>query len=380
MAWNEPPESGKNSQDPWGRPAGGKRAGGGPPDLDQVLGDLGRRLSGLFGGGGRGSSGGGSNNSSGSTGGSQNGKGLLVAALVVILGIGLYNSFYILDEQERGVVLRFGSFHKTEMPGLRFKLPLIDSVERVNVTNLRSYSYQDLMLTEDENIVDISMTVQFRASDARAFALEVRDPERSLEDAADSALRHEMGGVIMDEVLTAGRAQLGIDMRNRLQRYLDRYGSGIEISAVNIREARAPQEVQDAYDDVIRAREDEQRLINQAQSYANEVIPLARGQAQRQLEDAEAYRAELVARAQGDASRFTQLAQEYRNAPDVTRERLYIETLAGVYRDANKVLLDVREGGNNMMFLPLDRLTTGVGRLSNEELDRLAEQLNQRNR
>lgn len=376
MAWNEPPESGKNSQDPWGRPAGGKRAGGGPPDLDQVLGDLGRRLSGLFGGGG---SGGGSNNTSGTSGGPQNIKGLVVAALVIVLGIGLFNSFYLLDEQERGVVLRFGSFHKTEMPGLRFKLPLVDSVERVNVTNLRSYSYQDLMLTEDENIVDISMTVQFRASDARAFALVVRSPESSLEDAADSALRHEMGGVIMDEVLTAGRAKLGIDVKLRLQSYLDQYGSGIEISAVNIREARAPQEVQDAYDDVIRAREDEQRLINQAQSYANEVIPLARGQAQRQLEDAEGYSAELVARALGDTSRFTQLALEYRNAPDVTRERLYIETLSGVYRDANKILLDVREGGNNMMFLPLDRLTTGVGRLSNEELDRLANQLNQRN-
>ncbi len=382
MAWNEPPDNRNKDQDPWGnRPNGGGNQGGGPPDLDQVLGDLGKKLSSLLGGAKRsgGGGGGGGGSSSGGTG-PQNIKGLVVAALIVVLGVGLYNSFYTLDEQERGVVLRFGTFNKIEMPGLRFKFPIIDQVEKVNVTNLRSYSYQDLMLTEDENIVDISMTVQYLAADARDFALNVRSPERSLEDAADSALRHEMGGVIMDEVLTAGRAQLAINVRDRLQRYLDNYGSGIEISAVNVREARAPSEVQDAYDDVIRAREDEQRLINEAQSYANEVVPLARGQAQRQLEEAEAYRAELVATAEGDASRFTQLAMEYGNAPEVTRERLYLETVSRIYGEVNKVMLDVREGSNNLMYLPLDRLSNGASRMSDEDIDRLSERLEQRSR
>ena len=380
MAWNEPPDNRNKDQDPWGRrPTGGGKQDG-PPDLDQVLGDLGKKINSIFGGakksGGGGSGGSGGGSGSGGVG-PQNVKGLVMAALVVVLGVGLYNSFYTLDEQERGVVLRFGTFHKIEMPGLRFKLPIVDQVEKVNVTNLRSYSYQDLMLTEDENIVDISMTVQYLAADARAFALNVRSPEASMEDAADAALRHEMGGVIMDEVLTAGRAALAINVRDRLQRYLDRYGSGIEVSAVNIREARAPQEVQDAYDDVIRAREDEQRLINQAQSYANEVVPIARGMAMRQLEEAEAYAAELVATSEGDSARFSALLSEYTMAPEVTRDRLYLETLSDIYSDVNKVLLDVSEGSNNMMFLPLDRLSGGSN-MSDDELNRLSQRLESR--
>ncbi|MEX1057538.1 MAG: FtsH protease activity modulator HflK [Natronospirillum sp.] len=381
MAWNEPPDNRNKDQDPWGkRPNGGGKQDG-PPDLDQVIGDLTKKINSWLGGGKRGGSGGGSSGKG--SGGPKNVKGIVLAALILVVGVGLYNSFYTLDEQQRGVVLRFGTFHKIEMPGLRFKLPLVDQVEQVNVTNLRSYSYQDLMLTEDENIVDISMTVQYLATDARAFALNVRAPEQSMEDAADAALRHEMGGVIMDEVLTVGRAQLAANVRARLQQYVDNYGSGIEVSAVNIREARAPSEVQDAYDDVIRAREDEQRVINQAQSYANEVVPLARGQAQRQLEEAEAYRAELVATAEGDAARFTSLLTEYSAAPEVTRERLYLETISSIYGDVNKVLLDVSEGSNNLMYLPLDRLSgggSGSGNMSNADLDRLSQRLDERRR
>ncbi len=380
MAWNEPPDNRNKDQDPWGRRPDGGGKQDGPPDLDQVLGDLGKKINSLLGGkkSGGGGSGGGGNSGGGRTGGPQNVKGLVLAALVIVLGVGLYNSFYTLDEQERGVVLRFGTFSKIEMPGLRFKLPIVDQVEKVNVTNLRSYSYQDLMLTEDENIVDISMTVQYLAADARDFALNVRSPERSMEDAADAALRHEMGGVIMDQVLTEGRAQLAVNVRERLQRYLSEYGSGIEVSAVNIREARAPREVQDAYDDVIRAREDEQRVINEAQSYANEVVPLARGQAMRQMEEAEGYRAELLGTADGDSSRFTALLTEYSQAPAVTRERLYLETLSGIYGDVNKVLLDVSEGSSNLMYLPLDRLSGGASNMSDEEIDRLSQRLEQR--
>ncbi len=373
MAWNEPPDNRNRDQDPWGRGSGGGGGNGGPPDLDKILKDLSRKLN-RFLGGRKGGSGG----SGGDSSGPQNIKGLLLAAVIVLGGLGLYNSFYTVDEQERGVVLRLGNFQKLVTPGLRFKLPIVDQVETVNVTNLRSYNYQQLMLTEDENIVDVSMTVQYLAEDAEAFALNVRNPVSSMEDAADAALRHEMGGVIMDQVLTAGRAQLARNVQSRLQGYLDNYGSGIRVSVVNILEASAPSEVQEAYDDVIRAREDEQRVINEAQSYANQVIPEARGQAQRQLEEAEAYRAELIANAEGDANRFTSLATEYQQAPEITRERLYLETMSSIYGEANKVMLDVSEGSNNLMYLPLDRLSGNVERLSDEDVDRLSERIRQR--
>lgn len=381
MAWNEPPDNKNRDQDPWGRRPGGNNNGGGPPDLDKVLGELGKKLNQWLGGKKGGSGGGGNGDGPGGNRkptGPQNIKGLVLAAVIVLGGLGLYNSFYTIDEQQRGVVLRLGNFHKIEMPGLRFKMPLVDQVERVNVTNLRSYSYEDLMLTEDENIVSISMTVQYLAEDAQAFALNVREPERSMEDAADAALRHEMGGVIMDQVLTSGRAELATSVRDRLQRYLENYGSGIRVSAVNIMEAAAPDQVQDAYDDVIRAREDEQRVINEAQSYANSVIPEARGQAQRRLEEAEAYSAELVSSAEGEAGRFSALLAEYTQAPGVTRERLFIETVSDVYKRANKVMLDVSEGNNNLMYLPLDRLSGKADQLSDDELDRLSERLDQR--
>lgn len=376
MAWNEPPDNQRNDQDPWGRRQNGKQDG--PPDLDQLIGDWTKKINQWLSGNKGGNQGGGS--SGGSSGGQPgSAKGLWLAAAVILVGAGLYNAFYTLDEQERGVVLRFGNFYKMEMPGLRFKLPLIDQVEKVNVTNLRSYAYQGLMLTEDDNIVDVSMTVQYLASDARAFALNVRSPERSLEDAANAALRHEVGSLAMDQVLTAGRMALADGVRQRLQRYIDEYGSGITISAVNIREAQAPNAVRDAFDDVIRAREDEQRVINQAQAYANQVIPEARGAAQRQLEEAAAYRAQLVSTAEGDAARFISLYNEYVMAPEVTRERLYLETLSAIYGDANKVLLDVREGSNNMMYLPLDRIAGGGSAgLTDAELRRITDDLERR--
>ncbi|MFC3853910.1 FtsH protease activity modulator HflK [Salinispirillum marinum] len=378
MAWNEPPDNQRNDQDPWGRRQNGKQDG--PPDLDQLIGDWTKKINQWLSGNKRGGNQGGNQ---GGSGGGQPGsaKGLWLAAVVVLLGAGLYNAFYTLDEQERGVVLRFGNFYKMEMPGLRFKLPLIDQVEKVNVTNLRSYAYQGLMLTEDDNIVDVSMTVQYLASDARAFALNVRSPERSLEDAANAALRHEVGSLAMDQVLTAGRTALADGVRQRLQSYIDEYGSGITISAVNIREAQAPNPVRDAFDDVIRAREDEQRVINQAQAYANQVIPEARGAAQRQLEEAAAYRAQLVSTAEGDAARFLSLYNEYAQAPEVTRERLYLETLSAIYGDANKVLLDVREGSNNMMYLPLDRIAggnAGAAGLTDTDLRRITDELERR--
>ena len=212
------------------------------------------------------------------------------------------------------------------------------------------------MLTADENIVDVDMTVQYVVSDPMMYILKIRDPSDSLAQSSESALRHVVGTSEMHGILTEGRDTLALQVQARLQRYMESYSTGLTISKVNIKNAQAPRQVQDAFDDVIKAREDEQRVINEAQAYANGVIPEARGQAQRMMEESNAYREEVVAKATGEASRFTALLAEYAKAPEVTRERLYIDTLQDVLGRTGKVMVDV-EGGNNMMYLPLDRLT-----------------------
>ena len=251
------------------------------------------------------------------------------------------------------------------------------------MTKVRQAEHRASMLTEDENIVDVPMSVQYTVSDPAHFLLKVRNPEHSLEQAMESALRHVVGGSSMDDVITAGREKMAIDVKQRLQSYIDNYQTGILVSEVNIRESRAPAQVQDAFDDVTRAKEDKARLKNEAEAYANTIIPEARGQAQRQLEEASAYREQVVARAEGEAARFTKLLTEYKKAPDVTRRRLYIEAMQDVYSSSTKVMVDVK-GGNNMIYLPLDRIVKGGsgGSISNiddldiEELtNRVVEQL-----
>ena len=227
------------------------------------------------------------------------------------------------------------------------------------------------MLTEDENIVDVALSVQYTVADPANFLLKVKSPELSLEHALESALRHVVGSSKMDQVITEGREQIAVDTQQRLQAYLDTYQSGILVAKVNIEDAQAPSQVQDAFDDVTRAKEDRERLKNEAEAYANGIIPEARGAAQRQLEEAQAYKEQVVARADGEAQRFANLYTEYRKAPKVTRERLYIDALETLYTDATKVMVDV-DGGNNMMYLPLDKLieksaTTRKG--SQEEID-----------
>lgn len=340
MAWNEP-GGGGNNKDPWG---GGKDQG--PPDLDEAFKKLQDKLNGMFGQGGSGGGGTGGADISASF------IGLIVMlAIVVWAGFGIYQ----VDEKDRAVVLRFGKYLSTEGPGLHWYPPLVDQKITVRVTEERQYSSRGLMLTEDENIVESPLTVQYNVADPKAFVLNVKNPELSLQHATDSALRHVVGGSKLDDVVSSGRQEIGAEVQRRLQTYLDSYGTGINVVKINIQEARPPTEVKEAYDDVIKAREDQERLINEAQAYANSVIPEARGKAQRMIEEANGYKQKVIVEAEGEASRFENLLVEYKKAPEVTRERLYIDAVEEVMYNSSKILVDV-EGGNNMMYLPLDKL------------------------
>ncbi|GAB3373152.1 FtsH protease activity modulator HflK [Spongiibacter taiwanensis] len=341
MAWNEP--GGGNDKDPWG----GKDQG--PPDLDEALKKLQERLNKLFGTGkkGGGSGKGGSDFQLG-------GSALVVIAVIAVFVWGLFG-FYQVDQQERAVVLRLGVYHSTVLPGLRWNPPLIDEVTKINVTKVRAASSRGQMLTEDENIVDIALSVQYTVNDPANFLLKVKSPELSLEHALESALRHVVGSSKMDQVITEGREEIAVATQQRLQTYLDAYQSGIQVAKVNIEDAQPPSQVQDAFDDVTRAKEDRERLKNEAEAYANGIIPEARGAAQRQLEEAQAYKEQVIAEAEGEAQRFTQLLAEYQRAPNVTRERLYIDAMQDFYGKSSKVMVDV-DGGSNMMYLPLDKL------------------------
>ena len=374
MAWNEPGGNGNKPKDPWGNNNRGNGGGGGnqPPDLDEVIRKLTDKLNGLFGG----KKSGGNNNN----GGDGSITGFLVVAAIIAAILLAMNSVYILDTQERGVVLRTGKFDRIEGEGLNWKLPVIEDVIIVNATRVRETEIRESMLTEDENIVDVKLNVQYRVTDPVSYALRVEDPGLTLRDAAESALRHEVGSTEMDPILTTGRVVLAEAVKQRLQFYMDEYNTGITLQNVNIKDATPPAAVKEAFDDVQRAKQDKERTINDAEAYANSVVPEARGRAQRQLEEARAYRERVVARAEGEADRFTKLLSEYNKAPEVTRERLYIDAVTQVYNKSSKVLVDV-EGGNNMMYLPLDKLTQqvqGVARqsdLSDEDIKRLTDEV-----
>lgn len=337
MAWNEP---GGGDKDPWG-----SRGDQGPPDLDEAFKKLQAQLAGIF-GGGRGGSGTGLGFSAGMF-------GLILLAVAVIYG---FLGVYQLDAQERGVVFRFGKVQEdVKLAGLHWYPPVIDVVEKVNVTRVNSVNHQALMLTEDENIVDVSLTVQWRVGDPVAYLVNVKNPQISLDHATESALRHVVGGSFMDEVITDGRAAIAQEVQERLQTYLDSYGTGILISKVNIDESAPPNQVRDAFNDVQKAKEDEQRAINDANAYAESIIPEARGEAQVQIEQASAYREQVIARAEGEGQRFEKLLAEYQLAKGVTRDRLYIDAMESVLSNSSKILIDL-EGGNNLLYLPLDRL------------------------
>jgi len=381
MAWNEP---GGGNRDPW---SGGGRDQG-PPDLDDVIRKLSNRLGALLGGrrGGGGSRGSGDGSGSGDSGSSMMGLGLVIG-VVTLIGW-LIASIYIVDEGKRGVVLRFGRYLETTQPGPHLRLFPIDRVEIVDVEQrrfrevgyrsgnggarqpaVRSVPKEALMLTQDENIVDVRLAVQYQIKDPRAYLFNVYDPEAVLVQAVESASRETIGKSTMDFVLTEGRSDIVADIKDLSQRILDSYGppgertragqpvqgAGLQIITVVLQDAQPPEEVQDAFADAIKAREDEQRLKNEAEAYANEIIPKARGNAARRLQEAAAYREQVVAEAQGEASRFEQLLVAYQKAPVLTRERLYLETLESVLSRASKVLVDAKDS-SNLLYLPLDRL------------------------
>ena len=346
MAWNDG-GNGKNN-DPWG--SGGDQ---GPPDLDEAFRKFQSQLSGLFGRRGGGGS--------GSTGGGGAGKRyFLYLGLVVLFGY-IATGIYQVDQQERGVKFTLGKVHEIPIqPGLAFYFPLIQKVEVVNTTKLNTNHHESLMLTEDENIVDVSLDVQWLVRDPIKHVVAIRDPENSLVQATESALRHVVGSSTLDSVVTEGRAQMGAAVQMRLQDRLDRYETGIMVSKVNIDRSGPPPQVKDAFDDVQRAKEDESRYINEARAYAEQILPEARGNAERVIAEANAYRDQVVARSDGEAQRFTKLLTEYQLAERVTRDRLYIESLESVLSKSAKVMVDVK-GGNNMLYLPLDQLRRQSG-------------------
>jgi membrane protease subunit HflK len=351
MAWNEPGGGNQGDKDPWGN-----RDDQGPPDLDEAFRKLQNNLSEMF--GGKGGSGGGSGRSGGGI-----SKGMLGAIAGVLLLGWAVTGVYTIDQQERGVVLRFGkALPEVVQPGLHWNPPLIDRVLKENVTRVRDIRIDSEMLTEDENIVKVvNMTVQYVISDVTNYLLRVKNPDVSLIQATESAIRHEVGSAVMNDVLTEGRATLGALVQERIQAYMDEYKTGITVTQVNIDETAPPDAVRAAFDDVIKAREDEVRFRNEADAYANQIVPEARGEAQRLLEQARGYQQRVVAQAQGEAQRFNKLYQEYSLAPEVTRERIYLDTLEYVMSNSTKVMVDV-DGGNNLLYLPLDKIMESTNR------------------
>ncbi|MGD7036693.1 FtsH protease activity modulator HflK [Methylotuvimicrobium buryatense] len=355
MSWNEP---GGGKKDPWSGRGGDDK---GPPDLDEAIRALQEKIGGIFGGGG---GGGGS-----SPGASMKGFGFLIGGAVVLWGL---SGFYIVDEGNHGVVTRFGKYTETTQAGLNWHIPVpIESVELVNVRRQRfievgyrsggaqqtlgSVPKEALMLTKDENIVDVRLAVQYQVKDAKDFLFNVVSPEITLKQVTEAAQRGVVGSSKMDFVLTEGRTEIVAQIREEIQDVMDSYKSGVQITSVNLQDAQPPEQVQGAFEDAIKAREDQQRLINEAEAYSNDVIPKARGAAARKMQEAEGYKQQVIARAEGEASRFLALLGEYKKAPEVTRKRLYIESVQSVLTHSNTVFLDVKSG-NNLMYLPLDKI------------------------
>ena len=355
MAWNEP---GGGNRDPWNN-GGGNQGNQGPPDLDEVVRKLQERLGGLF-GGMRGSRGGGQSQGGGGGGGRGSALGLAVIGGLLLLAW-LGSGFYIVEPAERGVELRFGAYKTTTQPGLHWHFPFpIETVETVNVDEISTFRHKASMLTRDENIVDIELTVQSRVQDAYDFLFQDSDPPETLHDATETAVREVIGKSDLDFILTEGRSAIATRVQDLTQELMDQYKTGLRVTAVNMLPAKPPEQVKNAFDDAIKAREDKERIENEAQAYANEVVPVARGAAAREVENAKAYKARVVAEATGESERFTSLLQEYQKAPAVTRQRLYLEMVEQVLGSTNKVLLDV-EGGSNLTYLPLDQLMRHSG-------------------
>jgi membrane protease subunit HflK len=349
MAWNEPGNSGGGKdRDPWGN-----RGDEGPPDLDEVVRKMREKVGGLFGGGGGGRS-------------SANQGGTFTIVILALAAWFLYDASYVIEPAERGVVLRFGKNVDTLQPGFNMRLPRpIEKVVRVNVENIRKLSVggtqaESLMLTRDENIVDIEFSVQYKIKDAGDYVFNVRNPEESLLHATETAVREIVGKSNMDYVITEGRDAVAVQARDLVQQILDDYGTGLQVTEFNMQDAQPPEQVQDAFADAVKAREDEVRYKNEAEAYSRDLLGKAEGAKQRQVLDAQGYRSKVIESATGEAARFSNLLTEYEKAPAVTRERLYIEAMESVLGSSTKIMTDT-EGSSNIMYLPLDQLMRQQG-------------------
>ncbi|MEC4090436.1 FtsH protease activity modulator HflK [Pseudoalteromonas rubra] len=337
MAWNEPGNNG-NDNDPW-KNRGGRDQG--PPDLDEVFRKFNNKFGGMFGG-------------KPGKGGGIGGAGTVFVLLIAFV-VWALSGIYTVKEAERGIVLQFGEFNRIAEPGLRWKMTFIERVIPIDIEAVRSLSASGFMLTEDENVVSVEFEVQYRVVDPTLYRFSVTDADHSLQQALDSALRYVVGHSRMDQVLTTGRELVRQRTWDELTKIIEPYNLGIIVTDVNFKDSRPPAEVKDAFDDAIAAQEDEERFIREAEAYAREIEPRARGQVTRMTQEAEGYKERITLEAQGEVERFEKLLPEYQAAKQVTRERLYIETMEQVLGNSSKVLVDVK-GGNNMMYLPLDKI------------------------
>jgi membrane protease subunit HflK len=357
MAWNEPGNNnngnnGNNGpeKDPWGNDNGNR--GGrdqGPPDLDEVFTKLSQKLGGKFGKkGGSGPS---------FSGGSAIGFGVVA---VIAIAVWVFSGFYTIGEAERGVVLRLGKYDRIVDPGLNWRARFIDEVTAVNVQSIRSLRATGLMLTKDENVVTVAMDIQYRVSDPYKYLFQVTNADDSLRQATDSALRAVIGDSLMDSILTSGRQQIRQNTQATLNDIIDKYDMGLMLVDVNFQSARPPEQVKDAFDDAIAAREDEERFIREAEAYKNEIIPKATGRSERLKKEAQGYSERITNEALGQVAQFEKLLPEYQAAPEVTRNRLYLDTMEEVYSNTSKVLIDSESSGN-LLYLPIDKLAGQEG-------------------
>lgn len=338
MAWNEPGNNGKNN-DPWNQ--GGRNQG--PPDMDEVFRNLSKKLGGILGG-------------RSAPSGQNSGMSAVITLGLVVAVLGwLASGVYTIKESERGVVLRLGQYHAEVGPGINWKPTFIDTVTPVDVSSVETLKTDGFMLTQDQNLVRVTFEVQYRVEDPRAYLFAVTDPDSSLRQATDAALRYVVGHSLMDDVLTRGRELIRQNTRVELETIIKPYNLGLELVDVNFRDARPPEEVKEAFDDAIAAQEDEQRYIREAEAYAREQEPKASGQVYRMEQEAKAYKQQVLSKAQGDVARFEKMLPEFMAAPEVTRKRLYLETMEQVYGSTSKVVVDVKNG-NNMMYIPLEKL------------------------
>ena len=330
------------NKDPWGNKNDA-------PDFDELI----KKFSSILGGKKS------SNNGSGSSGNDGGFKfpssRMFLYALFGFSIVYASQCIYQLDASERAVILRLGEFHEEQEEGLNFRLAGIDERFIENVSLTRRYTQTNSMLTKDENIVDVTVSAQYRIANLKDFVLNVKDPEGSLRNAIESALRHVVGDNTLDQTLTVGRENIAQEVQTRLQSYLDIYQTGLLVQQVNIEKTDPPAAVKNAFDDVVAAREDKERLQNEAERYALTIVPEARGQAQARIRGAEAYKEEVVSKAEGETDRFNKLLEEYSKAPEVTRDRLYLDALQSVLSNSTKIMVDV-EGGNNLLYLPLDKI------------------------